>query len=141
MRGALLMMMCACTETAFEPAGPPGVVLATGHDELVPLADGDAVPIVAGPQGGSVVWAAITAHDLDPHDLELVFSIVPPEGAPSSRRVIVDLDDDSGASIGHQVFLPDVAVFAGVPCSWRVDARDRAGRTASDQKVVIPLAE
>jgi hypothetical protein len=37
--------------------------------------------------------------------------------------------------------MPDVGMFAGVPCSWRVDARDRAGRMASDHKTVIPIAE
>jgi hypothetical protein len=135
-RIAALVIVSACAEQGIEYPGPPELVLGLGHDELTALEDGDAVPIVKGPQGGTIVWGAVSGRYLDPEDLELVFSIVPPEGAPSLRRVIVDLEHADGGlavgvKLGLHVFLPDEDSFAGLPCVWRVEARDREGRVAS----------
>jgi hypothetical protein len=96
-----------------------------------------------GPQGGTIVWGAASVRYLDPDQLELTFTITPPRGAPSVRRVIAALEDADGGSavsttFGHPVFLPDEDEFRGLPCAWRLEARDRDGRSAIDEKTIVP---
>src|SRR5215204_829446 len=89
---ALGALPAACTDDAPAYPGPPELVLGIGQTELVPIADGDPVPISVGAQGGTIVWGAASLRYLDPHQLQLTFSIAPPEGAASLRRVLVDLE-------------------------------------------------
>ncbi|TMQ17569.1 MAG: hypothetical protein E6J91_09785 [Deltaproteobacteria bacterium] len=105
--------------------------------------DGDPVPIGTGPQGGTVVWGAASVRYLDPDQLELTFTIKPPAGAPSLSRVLVDLhdaDDGFAASTtsGHPVFLPDEEQFQNQRCVWRLEARDRDGRSAIAERTIVP---
>ena len=144
-RLAAVIVVAACTEPIEYP-GPPELVIGIGQDELVPIEDGDVVPISTGPQGGTIVWGAVAARYLDPIGLELVFAITPPDGEPSLRRVVTDLADaedglEMGTSTGLHVFLPDEDQFAGLPCRWRVEARDRAGRTVLDEKTIVPTRD
>ena len=139
----IIVAQASCAEPSVEYPGPPELTLGVGEAALTPIQDGDAVPITKGPQGGTIVWGAVSARYLDPEQLELLFSIAPPDGTPSFRRVIVDLDDADGGfgvglSLGHPVFLPDVDQFSGLPCVWRLEATDREGRTAVDTKTVVP---
>ena len=139
----MVVVQASCAEPSVEYPGPPELTLGVGEAALTPIQDGDAVPIARGPQGGTIVWGAVSARYFDPERLELVFSIAPPTGAPSLRRVLVDLDGADGGfatalSLGHPVFLPDVDQFSGQPCVWRLEARDREGRTAVDEKLVVP---
>jgi hypothetical protein len=41
-------------------------------------------------------------------------------------------------TFGHPVFLPDEDEFRGLPCAWRLEARDREGRSAVDEKTIVP---
>jgi hypothetical protein len=137
-----LMCVAACTESNAEFPGPPELTLGFGNDAFTPITDGVFVPIVTAPQGGTIVWAAVAARYLDPEELELLFTVVPPEGAPSLKRAIVDLDDAdggfaTGVRTGLPVFLFDEHLFAGSSCLWRVEARDREGRTAVDENMVL----
>jgi hypothetical protein len=139
--GLIVVLQAACAEHAYP--GPPELVLGVGQAELVPIHDGDPVPITRGPQGGTIVWGAASVRYLDPEQLELMFSITPPGGAPSVRRVLVELDGGDGGftvttTFGHPVFLPDETQFMGLPCAWRLEARDRDGRTAFDEKTIVP---
>jgi hypothetical protein len=139
----LFVLAAACAGERGDYPGPPELTLGSGEYELVPIHSGDPVPIAWGRQGGSVVWGAATVRYLDPEQLELTFSITPPQGAASLRRVVADLDDaDDGfaltTSLGHPVFLPDEDRFTGVPCVWRLEARDRHGRSAVDEKTIVP---
>src|SRR5690349_1712318 len=114
----LIVVQASCAEPSVEYPSPPELTLGFGEDALNPIEDGEAVPIATGPQGGTIVWGAVSARYLDPEQLELVFSIAPPTGAPSLRRVLVDLDGADGGfatglSLGHPVFLPDVDQFSG----------------------------
>jgi hypothetical protein len=140
----LVLLQAACADQDIAYPAPPELVLGFGYDQLVPIENGDAVPIAMGLQGGTVLWGAISARYLDPHGLELVFTVSPPDGAPALRRTVADLDNAedgfaTSVTLGQQVFLPDADRFAGMPCVWRVDARDREGRTASDSKTVVPV--
>jgi hypothetical protein len=141
--GLVALLLAACAEHAVVYPGPPELVLGIGDAELVPIEDGDPVPITTGPQGGTIVWGAASVRYLDPVQLELVFSITPPEGRASLRRVLVDLDGAEGGfasstTLGHMVFLPYVELYSGLPCVWRLEARDRAGRVAIDERTIVP---
>lgn len=141
--GLIVVLLVACAHQGTTYPGPPELVLGFGESQLVPLADGDLVPIAMGPQGGTIVWGAASVRYLDPEQLELTFTITPPRGARSLRRVLAALDDADGgfavsATFGHPVFLPDEDEFRGLPCAWRLEARDRDGRSAVDEKTIVP---
>jgi hypothetical protein len=141
--GLVVVLQAACADQGTAYPGPPELTLGFGQAELVPIHDGDPVPIARGPQGGTIVWGAASMRYLDPDQLELVFSITPPGGAPSVRRVLAELDDADGGlavstTVGHPVFLPDEDQFRGLPCVWRLEARDRDGRSAIDEKTIVP---
>ena len=141
--GVILVLQAACADHSPSYPGPPELVLGFGQSELVPIADGDPVPIAIGPQGGTIVWGAASVRYLDPDQLELTFTITPPGGAPSVRRVLAELEDADGGfapstTVGHPVFLPDEDEFRGLPCVWRLEARDREGRSAHDEKTIVP---
>ena len=139
----LVVLLTACAEHSAQYPGPPELSLGFGESELVLIHDGDPVPIATGQQGGTVVWGAASVRYLDPDQLELTFTITPPAGAPSLSRVLADLHDADGGfaastTFGHPVFLPDEAQFQGQRCVWRLEARDRDGRTAVDEKTIVP---
>jgi hypothetical protein len=141
--GLIVVSLMACTDPGASYPGPPELMLGFGESQLVPLADGDPVPIAMGPQGGTIVWGAASVRYLDPEQLELTFTITPPHGAPSVRRALAALEDADGGFaastiVGHPVFLPDEDEFRGLPCAWRLEARDRDGRSAVDEKTIVP---
>jgi hypothetical protein len=132
----VVAVLGACADPV-EFSGPPELTLGVGVDVFMPVTDGDPVPIETGTQGGTAVFGGVAARNLDPHEVELVFTIAPPDGPPSLRRFIANLDE-TGVTLGLPMFLLDEREFAGLPCTWRVEARDRDGRTAVDEKTVIP---
>ena len=144
MVGLIVALQAGCIEAGVEYPGAPELALGFGRDDFSSVNDGDIIPITTGPQGGILIYGAVRGRYLDPHDVELVFSIASTQGAPSLRRVLADFagSDDGltmGTSLGHHVFLFDEDRFAGLPCVWRVEATDREGRTAVDEKIVVPM--
>ena len=133
--------------------GPPVIAIGTGPDSFVPLADGDAIPIVHGTQGGYHVWGSIRAREVDPHGLALRFTLVIDGDAAMGTAPLsvtvrddrVDLDlagsgsDAIGTHAGTVVFLPDPAAVRGRSCRFRVAATDAGGRHATDEKRVVPF--
>jgi hypothetical protein len=138
MRPIILIVLChaACADPV-EDLGPAELVLGSGPEVFVPVTDGDSVAIMDGLQGGTVMWGAVQARNVEVRDVELLFTVTPPSGPPSARRFVVDLDD-AGTVSGLAVFLLDQRSFAGQPCVWRVELHDRTGRMAADEKTVIP---
>jgi hypothetical protein len=142
----LAIVLAACAEPGTPYPGPPELTLGFGEAELVLIHDGDPVPIANGPQGGTIVWGAASVRYLDPDQLELTFTITPPGGTPSVRRVLADLQAAAGGfaastTFGHPVFLPDEEQFQDQRCVWRLEARDRDGRTAIDEKTIVPTRD
>ena len=82
MRCAVLLIVAACAEPV---AGPPELSLGVGLDVFVPVTDGDSVPIETGTQGGTVVFGGVSAKNLDPDEIELVFTIAR-SAARSTKR-------------------------------------------------------
>src|SRR5678815_2759222 len=102
--GLVVVLQAACADQGTAYPGPPELTLGFGQAELVPIHDGDPVPIAKGPQGGTIVWGAASLRYLDPDQLELIFTITPPRGAPSMRRVLADLHDADGGFAASTTF-------------------------------------
>jgi hypothetical protein len=137
MRAITLMAVLAACAEPVEYDGPAELTLGAGPEGFMPVTDGDPITISDGFQGGMVMYGAVQARNVDKGDVELLFTVTPPAGTPSSRRFVVDLDD-TGTISGLAVFLLDQRPFAGQPCVWRVELHDRGGRMAFDEKTVIP---
>jgi hypothetical protein len=131
----------ACSACGAGPVtfpGPPELELGTGFADFVPVADGDAVPIIHGLQGGYHIWGSLRARYLDPTALRLRFTVTL-AGASSFealREDTVDLDGTTdgltpGTHLGSAVIFKDVRRVEGQPCDWTLDVTDREGRTAA----------
>jgi hypothetical protein len=62
----------------------------------------------------------------------------------ANRTVTVDLTGTSdglsiGEHLGTTVFLLNQQLLSGQSCTWHLDVTDGEGRTASDQKTIIPM--
>ena len=126
--------------------GPPEVALGTGFDRFVPVADGDAVPIIKGIQGGYHIWGSVRARYVDPRQLHLVFTLFVGGGdTPTTiRHDHVDLTGtsdglDYGEHLGSAVFLPAVMEVRNQPCRWRLEVTDLEGRTTSVERKITPF--
>lgn len=126
--------------------GPPDITLGTGVDSFVPVADGDAVPIIMGLQGGYHIWGSVRARYVDPVQLHIVFTLylVGNDTPETIRHDHVDLAGTSdglsyGEHLGSAVFLPSAMDVRGQPCRWRLDATDLEGRTATVERMIRPM--
>jgi hypothetical protein len=122
------------------------VQLGTGGTSFVPVADGDSVPIIHGPQGGYHIWGSVQARYVDPFCVKLRFTLTP-DGATAPFTVRTDTVDLTGTSdglsvgqhVGTQVFLPDPTMVQGKPCHWHLDVTDAEGRTGADEHLIVPM--
>jgi hypothetical protein len=121
--------------------GPPELELGTGFDQFVAVADGDAVQIIHGLQGGYHIWGSVRARYLDPHQLFLRFTVTlsGDSALQALRENTADLTGTSdglgeGELDGTAVIFKDVRQVEGRPCDWTVAAMDAEGRTAQAVK-------
>ncbi len=153
-RVLLLIALAGCAAEGTDL--PPEVILGTGLEAWVPLADGDDVGIVQGPQGGYHVFGSVRATGLDPgNPLDLYAECNP---TTEFRAYRGDVRVDLGAStyrqgldpgpepyhemIGRLIIL-DIASPAeldGVALRLEVTITDHDGLTASDQRMVVARA-
>lgn len=132
----LLLLLAGCE------SGPPIVEVGTGTATFEPLEDGQSVPLIEGAQGGWHVWVSIRARGVDPTDVKLDVITYPREaGRPRQTRLhALDLTARDGwyerVGLVQVLSLPECYQDREVVVS--VDATDRAGRTAHDQRVVVP---
>jgi hypothetical protein len=118
------------------------IELGTGRATFEPLAEGDAMELVAGPQGGWHVDVALRFGGLEPEGLELVYDAVDAEGAPISfttRAFVVEesllADGDDWIRVGDRIVL-DIESPADVvdtEAIVRVTA-ELAGQTLADER-------
>ena len=100
----------ASTSSCAVPAGPPEFAIGTGEDCFEPLASGQPLKLLAGPQGGYHVWLAVGCSDCGP-SLSLEWLAEDPatnellEGAFFSQQV-VDLSGEWPSAAGLIVGLP-----------------------------------
>lgn len=65
----MLLATTSCTSGGESPFGP-AVELGTGELAFVPLADGDELDVIFGPQGGYHVLGSVRTLDIEPGDTE-----------------------------------------------------------------------
>ena len=150
----LLVALAGCAAEGSDV--PPEVILGSGVDAFDPLADGDDLGIVQGPQGGFHVYGSVRAVGLDPGDPENLYA----ESNPTTTFTAYngDVRVDLGAStyqqgldpgpepyyqmIGRLVIL-DIASPAeldGVTLRIEVVITDVDGVSAGDQRMVVARA-
>jgi hypothetical protein len=133
-------------------ASPASVEVGGGAMAFEPAADGDAVTMVHGPQGGWHVLASVRLDDVDPI-VSLHYTIaVQPEGTVVSDNAyrVQSLEDTpcGGYYPGMYGYLLVDALaegeldtppelLAGRELLLRIDIEDEAGRTASDTLTAI----
>jgi hypothetical protein len=148
-------LLAACGSDA--PDGPAEATVGTGSDAFVPLADGDDVMIVQGPQGGFHVFASVRVRGLEPGNPEDL-------GDPDNPTTVfqafegdarVDLDastytqgldatgEDGLYEMVGRLLILDIQAAAeldGATLRLTVSITDAAGRSAADQRTVTAHA-
>lgn len=147
---ALLLASLAATACADEqPATEVTVVIGTGQDAFEPLADGDEVPVIQGPQGGFHILGAFYATGIEPGDPN---DLSHPDNPTGEFRVFegerrVDISDasrftqglepigDGFGTVGRLVVLDiaDDAELDGASVRFEVSVEDVDGHAASDE--------
>ncbi|UQA59040.1 hypothetical protein [Polyangium aurulentum] len=124
--------------------GPPMVSL--GHGELAwaPLADGDAVQLASGDQGGNHVWVALRTKDLRSDSIVTLKGFVPELGlaiGPFSRKI--QLADGVSSGVCERwglIFQVDidtpVGTLIGKTLELSATVADPEGDSATDEKTI-----
>lgn len=98
-------------EDCSPPAETPEFAIGTGELCFAPLADGDVVPMMNGPQGGFHVWLAIGCTDCGP-TAQVRYKLLDPEtqelipGTYDLNQANATLGGDWPQAAGIQVALP-----------------------------------
>jgi hypothetical protein len=141
------LLACGCHPIPDHYPGPPELTLGTGTQNFTPLSDGDAVPINMGSQGGHHVWGALQALYLDPRSPAIHFKLtLASDGtllAEFNEQDDLDGTDDGltwGQYLGAVVFfVVDYRDAQGKMCNLHLDVTDMEGRTASAEKMIVPM--
>lgn len=126
-----LLSLCACSESTPEPSGPscepaPSVdfEVGTGESCYQPLADGDAVYIIGGPQGGFHIWLGFACEACE-GDTLLSYGLRDVDGnwiygaGPQQEMIPVEEAQAAGVIALVSDFFPDGASDEGVdPSSY-----------------------
>ena len=154
---ALLCCACALALACGSPADPekqadggvnsqdggaePLLQVGTGTDSFSALNDGDAVTIIAGPQGGYHVWTALRARaPLDPTGVSIHLRVLFNGAELSKNDYVLDLQKKGAYFEWYAMtaFIPDPTAVQGKEIELAVDVTDKAGLSASDSRRVIP---
>lgn len=138
-----VLLLAACSGPG---TGDLIVELGTGEIGFEPLADYQEVPLVAGPQGGHHVWLSFRAEGMPTENVLFEVDAVPlSETEPPPRRspVRITMTPLDGSQmhelVGWPAQLDQPECLVGVPLSVRITITDSRGRTASDERIVVPL--
>ncbi|MBL8935294.1 MAG: hypothetical protein JNM69_12130 [Archangium sp.] len=139
--GGVLADSDAGPTTTQDAGQQPLLELGTGTQSFTPLTSGQMVTIIAGPQGGFHVWAAVrTRAPLDPMLIKLTVKVKLAGAELSSTDYKVNLVKNGAYSEWYAMtaLIPDPAEVRGKSTVIELVATDAAGRTASDSRTVIP---
>ena len=118
--------------------------LGGGKDGFVPLADGDPVPVIMGPQGGYHIWTSVRIHD---PTLKVVAVSLTSRfedtgalvGQPSKEAAVFeDAGDGWWVNVGMRSFIDSPAPVKGKRVTLRVEFAAKDGRYGSDQRTIVP---
>ena len=93
----------SCSATA--DLGPVECQVGSGVTKFIPLADGSAVRIAAGPQGGHHIWGGVISHGLEPKQITARYTHTDPSTGEVLGEVVdqVELSPVSVGSISGAV--------------------------------------
>ncbi len=136
-----------------ENAGPPEVLLGVGETAWAPLAAGDTVTVVEGPQGGYHIWFAIETKNLGQYGSTTTLSATQPSSVqadggtavpPTSRRAPYlpksnGYCEVAGSRLVLGNSLPSTCPFLGKPLDVTLVVTDGKGASArTTTRVQIP---
>ena len=118
------------------------VELGTGATTFEPLQEGVELPIVAGPQGGHHLWAAIRVTDETVTRAAIrVHATLDDSGEPLGSDALSTVDLRQQGSYreraGLTAFVADPAAASGKRVRLTVDVDDGAGLSGSATRVVV----
>jgi hypothetical protein len=125
------------------PATPAtlAVELGTGMDTFTPLADGGAVNVVTGPQGGHHVWVGVRVHDTTVTDVKMNLTATEEDGfgAGEVATVAVTLlpDGDARTIAGQRLFIDSFHLDTGQRLLLRAEVVATDGRHGAAQRLVV----
>lgn len=127
------------------PASPPTltVEVGTGTKDFVALADGDAVDLTYGPQGGFHIWTSVRVRNANVSGVQINLRAKLDDGSlvgpPSRTAVNLEVKDDGSAVAGGlRSFVENASDLRGkrVTLSAEVVAADRR-HGAGERRVVV----
>jgi hypothetical protein len=122
------------------------VVLGTGEARFEPIEGEPVLSLVAGPQGGSHVWASLLAYGFDPGPLSMVLTTSLPDvpdsrlvmGNPlTTREVIDELGEPAQTFAGYPARVYQPRCAHGKRVRLEITLSDASGRQASDVRHCI----
>lgn len=136
-----LTLLAGCTGGSGEAALEVG----TGETHFEPLDDYQRVPLVAGPQGGHHVWLSLRAQGLaagpallDVDAVPLDATEPPPRREPVRAHLRPASDGEAVELVGWPAQLARPECLVDTPLSVRVTLTDERGRSATDERIVVP---
>ncbi|MGH7271955.1 MAG: hypothetical protein ACREJ3_16115 [Polyangiaceae bacterium] len=135
-------------------AGPGIVQVGTGQTDYLPLANGQAVAMEQGPQGGHHIWIAIRQENLSQNGATTTITSAQPGGLMGPKTSYVfPFDPDQGgfcklAGLRYQLDADgaDYHSFLGMPLTVSVTVADPSGKTATgvahitiDSQLLCPM--
>lgn len=149
----LVLALGACASDAGGSVGPPQATIGTGAVEFQPLADGDTVYVVLGPQGGFHIWGAVRVANLDagnaddlsdPSNPTTVFHVYAggQQVDADAAHYVQGLDpvgDGTFEMVGRAVILDITSdtQLDGMEIRFTVDVTAVDGTQASDERMLI----
>lgn len=148
---AALWLACAA-----DPCDRPTVEVGTGADAFTPVTEGDAIPIIFGPQGGWHLWGAFRDTGLDPVVTVSYTIRRAADDAPLSDSLFTVATVRDGECAGTFAGLQGVltlehvdhapednpeTLLDGVEVVLRIALEDVAGLTAADEVTLVAEAQ
>lgn len=119
---------------------PPWVEVGTGWESFIPVAEGDGVPLIRGPQGGFHLWTSVrVSRHFDPEKVEVTTWAeggLPPGYDHLPARLTLQPFADGYERLGLRAFIYNETLI-GQTVTLKVEVVDSTGRKGSDERTVV----
>lgn len=120
--------------------------IGTGAVDFAALADGDAVELIHGSQGGYHIWTAVRVRDVTVQEGAINVSSrfedgSGPAGSPSGWAATLVVTDGAGIQAGMRNGIDDPGAVTGKRIILRAELVARDGRHGAVERVVVPHAK
>jgi N-acetylneuraminic acid mutarotase len=143
---SLALLAAACSpgtkatgtpDSGHAAGGNPVVEVGTGSAEFVPLKNGDSVPIIHGPQGGTHIWGSVSVQHLTPGTVSVTYAVSSQGSTLSSTTYQLDASGDPWTWAGFIGVVPDPMAIDGQTVTLTMTVKDARGNAGSDQRQVV----